>query len=308
MADTCIATDSRDAWSAPSGQLHNIHQPQVSLDQELERMRSTLKELYRARDNRAIFLRAYYTMSSEVRDALRGEGDFDHPLFFDAEWVDALAAGFSRRYFDSLETPQNSIWKRAHEVARQPRASILESLLLGINAHINFDLAFCVHAIIHERREAESPEQLARRKFDHDQINNVLMHSLPKVQDVLAREFGGGMRFFSQLFGKVDEMLTLTGLRYYRDRVWSNSLGLLAARNEAERKKVELRLEWESRQVADFISEGSLLTQAAWGLDSLLWQWRFTEPQLGGRNTPSARKPLRAGAQKRLHHRLQLPY
>ncbi|MDY7230210.1 DUF5995 family protein [Hyalangium rubrum] len=292
MADTCVVVDSKD-----------------TLEDSLERMRETLKEFYGRRDNRAIFLRAYYTMTSEVRDALRGEGDFAQPIFFDSKWVEALAAGFAQLYFDSLETPRNKAWALAHGTACKPRASVLENLLLGINAHINVDLAFSVHTLLVGGGEATNLEQLARRKFDHDQINNVLMRSLPKIQDVLAREFGGGVRFFSRLFGKVDELLTITGLRYYRDRVWCNVLGLLAAKDAEERRKVELRLEWESLQVAEFISQGSLLNYVAWGFDSLLKQWRFEEPQLEPTaDRFSIPRPLRSQAQQRMYHRLQLPY
>jgi hypothetical protein len=100
------------------------------------------------------------------------------------------------------------------------------------------------------------------------------------------REFGGGTWVLSELFGKTDELLTITGLRYYRDRVWHSALGLLAARDDAERRKVRLRLDWESQQTAEFLEQGSWLNDAVFCLDGLLrrrhFRGRFEPAQDGG--------------------------
>ena len=255
-----------------------------------------LERFYRARDNRAFFLRAYYIMTAEVTSAIRGEGDFDKPIFFDPRWVDGLIGGFARLYFDSLKKPACKAWELAHELASQRRSSILQNLLLGINAHINYDLAISAYEFIPH----QDSQLLARRKFDHDQINNVLMRSMPKIQRTLAREFGGAIRFLSGLFGKMDEFIGLAGLRYYRDRVWNNVLAFLSAKDESEREKVRMRLNWESLQVAEVISDGGLLNHGIWNLDRLLRRWRFEQPMLETAGSIHARGPLA--------HRLQRPF
>ncbi|HEX8818670.1 MAG TPA: DUF5995 family protein [Archangium sp.] len=264
-------------------------------------MREKLSALYAAGDNRAIFLRAYHVMTTQVNAAVHGgNDDFATPIFFDPGWVDRLAGRFARLYFQSLQEPVCDAWTKAHEQASQRRSSVVQNMLLGINAHINFDLALGIHEVLQEEGDASDPELMARRKFDHDQMNNVLMRCNPKIQEVLAREFGGGARLFSGLFGMLDELLTVAGLRYYRDRVWCNTLGLLSARTPKEHEKVRLRLNWESLQTAEFLIKGTWMNDAVFFLDKALRRPRW------GRFEPDADRGARAGG--RVAHQLKLLY
>jgi len=253
-------------------------------------MRKELESFYDAGDNRAIFLRAYHVMTTQVNAAVHGGNvDFEAPIFFDPAWVDRLAGRFARLYFQSLHKPVCDAWAKAYEQARNGRSSVLQNMLLGINAHINFDLALGIHEVLQEEGDADDPELMARRKFDHDQMNNVLMRCNPKIQEVLAREFGGGARLFSGLFGMLDELLTVAGLRYYRDRVWCNTLGLLSARTPEEHEKVRMRLNWESLQTAEFLIQGSWMNDAVFFFDRILRRRSFK-----GRFLPDADLDARA--------------
>jgi hypothetical protein len=297
------------------------HRPRDT-GEALRCMKKELARLYDDNDGRAIFLRAYFVMTTQVNAAVHGTSDFKAtgPLFFEPECVDRLAGRFAALYFESLErsrTGQEPIcpaWGMAMTQAGKPRASILQNLLLGINAHINFDLSLGIHDLVRKdlqrlrqevkdpaERERQSAELLARWKFDHDQMNNVLVRCNPKIQEVLGREFGGAMGTLSRMFGLFDELITITGLRYYRDRVWQNVLGLLAARPE-ELEKVKLRLRWESQQVAEFIIEGGWLNNALYHLDRGL-----RRGSIRGRFQPE-RDGHEVHAGGPLGHRLQRPF
>jgi hypothetical protein len=319
MADTFTASPL-----ACGSNCKDTHHRPRNTGEALLCMKKELNKLYAEDDGRAIFLRAYYVMTTQVNAAVHGTGDFEEtgPIFFEPECVDRLAGRFAALYFESLsrsrawpvEPPICPAWGKAMEQAMKPRPSILQNLLLGINAHINFDLALGIHDVIRgdlERlrqevkdpgeRERRSAELLARWKFDHDQMNNVLVRCNPKIQEVLGREFRGAMGMLSNLFGLFDELITITGLRYYRDRVWHSVLGLLAARPE-ELEKVKLRLRWESLQVAEFIIEGGWLNNVLYRLDRGLRRGsirgRF-QPELDG---------VSVHAGDALGHRLQRPF
>ena len=275
-----------------------LHRPRTT-GEALRCMRKELEVFYGANDNRAIFLRAYHVMTTQVNAAVHGGNvDFEVPIFFDPDWVDRLAGRFARLYFQSLQKPVCDAWARAYEQARSGRSSVLQNMLLGINAHINFDLALGIHEVLQEEGDADDPELMARRKFDHDQMNNVLMRCNPKIQEVLTREFGGGARLFSGLCGRLDELLTVAGLRYYRDRVWCNTLGLLSARTPEENEKVRMRLNWESLQTAEFLIEGTWMNDAVFFLDGAL-----RRRSIKGRFQPDADRDVRAGG--RVGHQLQ---
>ncbi|HYO57060.1 DUF5995 family protein [Archangium sp.] len=319
MADTFTAAPL--ACGADCKDAH--HQPR-NTGEALLCMRKELVKLYDQDDGRAIFLRAYFIMTTQVNAAVHGTGDFEEtgPIFFDPGCVDRLAGRFAALYFQSLARsreqssakPLCEAWGMAMKQATQHRSSVLQNLLLGINAHINFDLALGIHDIVHRdlqrlrqdvkdpgERDRRTAELLARWKFDHDQMNNVLVRCNPKIQEVLGREFRGAMGVLSKLFGLFDELLTITGLRYYRDRVWHNVLGLLAATQQGDHDKVRLRLGWESLQMAEFIIEGGWVNDMVYRLDKRLRRGSFK-----GRFQPDLDGEIRAGGS--LGHRLQRPF
>ena len=97
---------------------------------------------HEAHDRRAIFLRLYYMMTLEVHAAINGCGDYEgREVFMDPDWVRRLSGQFSSLYFKSLKAPATErAWTLAYEVAARPGSSVVQNALLGINAHINFDL------------------------------------------------------------------------------------------------------------------------------------------------------------------------
>ncbi|HSP79857.1 MAG TPA: DUF5995 family protein [Myxococcaceae bacterium] len=273
-------------------------------DEALVCLRRALEFFYERQDDRAIFLRAYYVMTTEVNAAVHVRGDFTRQIFFDPEWVDQLAGKFARLYFESLAEPDGGTvaraWRRAHDFACNERGSIILNLLLGINAHINYDLSCSLYENFRQYEDHRDHLLLSRRKFDHDQINNLLVRSNPKIQQCLTRDFGGGMRFFSSLAGTLDELLTITGLKHYRERVWWDSLSFLATEDEPERDLVRERLSWEAGKVADFITSRNALHLSVRGLDGLLRRRRFGALTLEG--------PGGIHADRDFGRKMQLPF
>jgi hypothetical protein len=252
----------------------------------LDCMRQALEFFYARQDDRAIFLRSYYIMTAELNAAIHGRGDFSQPIFFDPGWVDRLAGRFACLYFtylaegDGADVPEP--WKKAHAYARKGGGSVLVNLLLGINAHINYDLSYGLYENFLDHEDHEDHLRLPRRKFDHDQINNLLGRANPKIQDRLTREFGGGLRLLSNLAGSLDETLTITGLKHFRERVWGNSLSFLATRAEEERELVRQRLCWEAGKVADFITSRNGMRATVRRVGGLLRRRRFGPLELEG--------------------------
>jgi hypothetical protein len=93
-----------------------------------------------ASDRRAAFLNCYLLMTRNMPAAVAaGE-------FIDQGWVHALLHRFADYYFDALEAYEqgdadtSAVWRTAHNATRDPQTHILQNMLLGINAHINYDL------------------------------------------------------------------------------------------------------------------------------------------------------------------------
>lgn len=234
-----------------------------NIEEALDAMREGLHFYHDKRDRRAIFLRLYYMMTLEVYKAIHGCDEYKgRRIFLDPEWIFRLSGRFSSLYFESLTAPEGDrAWRIAHRVAAQPGSSTVQNALLGINAHINFDLPRAIAANL-DPAELSNYEIMQRRKFDHDQVNNLLVRTVDPVQKVLAKNYEPGIGVADRVLGGWDERACGVLLRTYRERVWWNALSYAAATAEPEQKIVRDKLEWESAQLAKTLRKSRL-----WGAE-----------------------------------------
>ncbi|HEX5719693.1 MAG TPA: DUF5995 family protein [Thermoanaerobaculia bacterium] len=257
------------------------------VDEALPCMRRALDYFHAHNDYRAVFLRAYYIITLEVHAAVHQLGDYKERIFFDPGWVKLLAGKFANLYFQSLTTDERppeseKAWKLAHKMATEKSSTVLQDLILGINAHINYDLAYGNAWNLKEHGDHADHLLLPRRKFDHDQINNLLVRCAPRIQQVLTRDYGGGMMILSRFFGNWDERLTGLGLKYYRERVWWNAVSFLCAGEGLETALVHDKLNWESYKVAKFVTRRVFWQQVVWFFGRLLRKRRFGRIEIEG--------------------------
>lgn len=257
-------------------------QQPTDIDKALACMKLTLEEFHRrpGKDKRAIFLHVYYEMTVEVYNAINGNGEYaGKTVFLDPEWVRRLSGKFATHYFRSLCVNGNwqggvgKAWKVADKVAQDKHSTVLLNALLGINAHINHDLPMAIAENLNPV-ELKDPAMLQLRKFDHDQVNNLLVSSLGRVQETLARYYDPGIAVGDRLLGRFDERISEAGLAYYRERVWWDAMSYAAAKADDEAALLEAnavgrkvgvvraKLDWESNKVAKY-------------LQSRRWLWRF---------------------------------
>lgn len=279
-----------------------VQQRPKDIDEAIPALRRALDYFHARNDYRAVFLRAYYIISLEVHAAVHQLGDYeDRQIFFDPVWESSLAGRFASLYFQSLTTHERppetgKAWKLAHGMAEEKSSTVLQDLILGINAHINYDLAYGVSLNLRETGDRSDPTLLTRRKFDHDQINNLLVRCMPRVQEVLTRDYGGGILLLSRFFGRWDERLTELGLKYYRERVWWDALSYLCAGEGRETDLVHDKLNWESYKVAKFVTRRVFWQQVVWFFGRLLRKRRFGRieiEEIGGMAAAGRKPPAR---------------
>lgn len=221
------------------------------IDEAIEAMHHTLVFYHARHDKRAIFLRLYYIMTLEVHAAINSYGDYaGKQIFIDPDWVRRLSGRFSTKYFESLAPDDRSrAWQLADLVASSPHSTAVENAVLGINAHINFDLPRAIAENL-DPAELDDYRKLQLRKFDHDQVNNLLIRVLSQIQDTLARDYEPGITVADALLGNLDELACGEGLKIYRERVWWNALSFAAAKVDGKEELVRAKLDWESAHLA----------------------------------------------------------
>src|SRR5690606_32407413 len=106
----------------------------------IARMQTFLRQWEDAADRKAVFLRCYSMMTANMLVAIE-QGEFR-----DRTWVERLLHRFADYYFLALDayeqerTAAPAVWQLAHDAARDDAALPIQNLLLGVNAHINYDL------------------------------------------------------------------------------------------------------------------------------------------------------------------------
>lgn len=194
-------------------------------------------------DSRCLFLDCYLRMTTSMVRSIDA-GEFD-----DGEWVATLLDRFADYYFVALDQwerddPAVPIpWRLAHDTARAGTAHPLQHLLLGVNAHIAYDLPLTVVDLLDDEWEAGGEVLRARRHRDYDRVNEVIAATVDEVQDEVLERSAPAFVAADLLLGRVDEWMATKVLSSWRDEAWEHATVLLSMRGGAARDPVRAALE-----------------------------------------------------------------
>ena len=211
-----------------------------------QRMQLQIDRWHAAGDRRATFLACYQLMTNNMLSAI------DAGEFNDAEWVYSLLHHFAEYYFDALDAYEQDradtphIWRQAHDAARQPGTLVIQNLLLGINAHINFDLIFAMVDMLEDDWAQLSPDERQGRYDDHCHVNDIIRSSIDAVQDTVIEPDEPLMDVIDKLFGPADEWVVSRLITQWRDHVWGQVQILLDISDSSQRQQQRERIEAEA--------------------------------------------------------------
>jgi len=145
--------------------------------------------------------------------------------FADAARMERFVGAFAARYLDAEAAwraggPVSESWRVAFEASRRWRPTILQHLLLGINAHINLDLGVTA-------AELGGPSSLDALRVDFDAVNDVLAELVDGCQGALD-QVSPWLDWCDRLGGRGDEVLINFSLRRARAQAWSVATRLAA--------------------------------------------------------------------------------
>jgi hypothetical protein len=132
--------------------------------------------------------------------------------------MERLDVIFANRYLEALEQYRNGkrpslSWLAAFDAARDWRPIILQQLLLGMNAHINFDLGVAA-------AEVSPGDELPSLKTDFDRINQILSSLIDQVEDEI-NEVSPWLAVLDHIGGRTDEMIVNFSIDAARDHAWA---------------------------------------------------------------------------------------
>ncbi len=194
-------------------------------------------------DRRGDFLRCYRLMTGNMLGAIEAGN------FHDGPWVKRLMDHFAQYYFvavqeydeNSSETP--IVWSITHEAAVHPDIQVLQNLLLGINAHINYDLVLTLYDILSPEWQSLTTRDRRKRYEDHQQVNRVIGRTVDAVQDSILEPKIPVMDLVDKILGPVDEWAASLLIRTWREEVWKNAQKMLNSTNEEDREAIRRQVE-----------------------------------------------------------------
>jgi Family of unknown function (DUF5995) len=221
------------------------------LDQRLESLPSDL-------EFRRTFIATYRRTTEAVGRSVE-DGGFEDPAWV-AEWDAAFADLFFLAHDADLagNAPPRP-WRLAFNPASE--LNVLQYLLLGMNAHINFDLPQALLAVISDQDFADRV-LIDRRRRDHERIDRILASRVAAEDD----ELGGPRKMLDRVLTPLNRASSKRFLREARQKVWRNTFELQRARlagPEAYRTRLaELEL-LSAAKITDLTVPGQVLLRLA---------------------------------------------
>jgi len=223
------------------------------------RMQDRLDGLPADVQHRAAFLGTYLRTTMAVGKAV-DDGSFEDP-----EWVEQWDVAFAQLYLDAYdaELAGDSTVPRPWRLAFSAPAQLpaLRHVLLGINAHVNYDLPQALLAVISPADFAD-PVLLGRRQRDHERIDAVLAGRVGAEDDQLSAQ----QTMLDRVLRPLNRLSSKRFLREARQKVWYNAMELNAARLVGEeaydRRLAELEVLSDAR-IADLLAPGQVLLRLA---------------------------------------------
>ncbi len=164
----------------------------------------------------AYFTILYHNVTVAVRDAIVAK------RFEDNARMEKLDVIFANLYFDAYQgylnnRPITGCWQFAFESTTMFRPTILQHILAGMNAHINYDLSQAVIECANE--------EIIPLKNDFMLVNTILSEQVDAVQDTLANIWPI-MKLLDWIAGRTDEAVIDFSMYKAREAAWENACKL----------------------------------------------------------------------------------
>ncbi len=150
-----------------------------TIDEVIGRLEAIIEESAAGGDRAGYFAALYNRVTLRVKSGIAG-GEFD-----DGPRMERLDVAFANRYLGALDAwrggqaPGRS-WLAAFEGSQRGDLTVLQHLVLGMNAHINLDLGVAA-------AQTCPGDQIGGLRGDFDRINQVLASLLCTVEGELDR-------------------------------------------------------------------------------------------------------------------------
>ncbi len=203
-------------------------------------------------DNRvAAFNSLYFTITDRVAQSLRGAS------VRDKDFLELLDVEFAKRYFHALrlwgedDTDTPDAWEVLFRRAQDHGVSKLAAAMLGVNAHINHDLAL---ALVSTWEQLGAPDDDDETHPDYLLINKIFFEEIPGLR----RRYSTPLQLrIDRLVGNLDDWSQRVLVSVTRAHAWEQAQRLWALRdNPADLRRALLVMDRASAYVGELLLLG----------------------------------------------------
>ncbi|WP_437691194.1 DUF5995 family protein [Sorangium sp. So ce176] len=243
--------------------LEGVAMRPANVAEALVALQTVAARLREKNDPRAVFPDVYAVITRRVKEAVV-DGTDDR--FLEPAWISRLAGIFCEYYLKALAASLDGrstgveAWDVAFQCNSARGTAAAVHALLGINAHINYDLALGLYQNIVQHGAEQDARLLARYRHDHDLVNEILAAAMPEIFAILSDRYGCPLARIATFTRDVQRTVSgavLFLLKMWRDRVWDDLLSLLAEQREADRRAVVARMNQHAGKVARTFAAGN---------------------------------------------------
>ena len=214
----------------------------TSIQEVLDQLDMIIKDAITSNSSLGLFAYIYRRTTAEIAKEI-GLKNFDNN-----EQLEILDVAFANLYLDAYKSYQNKqniskSWQFAFD-HKDKSLSILQHIMLGMNAHINLDLAVSTAATM-KGKEIKDVEA------DFNKVNDILFQITNELQDRLSRV--SPLMFLLDFLGNnKDEQVIDFSMRKARELSW-NSANLLWAFGDNDNKMAIQKIDGVVLGIAEII-------------------------------------------------------
>ena len=213
-----------------------------SIDEVLERLNEIIEESIQEKTYLCLFAFVYRETTAEVKKAI------ENNRFQNPKRMEEMDVIFANLYIQAYDDYKNRLevskcWDHTFDAQRK-KLSVMQHVMLGMNAHINHDLAVAAAYVA-------KGEKIIDLKNDFMIINDILCELTDRIQASLGR-ISLPMRIMDFIGMRYDEKIINFSIRKARDFAWLNAMELALLKDdllESRKKQIDLRVMEFSRLI-----------------------------------------------------------
>jgi hypothetical protein len=200
-----------------------------TIDEVLVKLDAIIAESVKNNDRLGFFAYIYRRTTAQIRQAILDR------KFEDNERMEKFDVMFANKYLDAhynfmYGRTVSQSWTAAFR-ARKERLTILQHIIMGMNAHINYDLGLTA-------AEFGPPEKIGDLKNDFMLVNQVLAGLIDEMQLKVSRV--SRLMFLLDWIGKrSDEVVMNFSMAKAREQAWNFAMTLAGLPDQEKKSKME---------------------------------------------------------------------